>query len=358
MRSDGRFRVAFDTSVTDFDHGGTSRYVDELLPRLRDRDDVELVEVDMRRAWPWSTRLPRKARILLHDLRWVPAGAVAAGQDLRPDLWHGAAFKVPATPHPPTSVTILDDTPWDSPPTARLYNRTYIRGSLRRAAPYLHGAITIAHMTAQAVSERLPALRSRIHVTPLGVDHGTFRRLPPAEVEAALTRMGVEPPYILMVSPYGPRKNQPAMMDALSTLSAGSELKLVIAGRHNTGREAGVPTLKVGHVADDQLAALYNGAEMLLYASLKEGFGLPVLEAMACGCPVVGSRGTVIEEIGGGAAELVDARDLRAIAGGVRGLLEDLDRRHELREAGLDNAARFSWETTADLTVAAWQQMI
>ncbi|MEA2645469.1 MAG: hypothetical protein QOE92_552 [Chloroflexota bacterium] len=350
-------RVAFDTSVTDFDRGGTKRYVDALLARLRERDDVDVIEVDMRSAWPWAARLPRRARILLHDLRWVPSGSVAAARDLGVDLWHGAGFKVPATDAIATSLTIHDDTPWDSPPTARLYNRVYMRAALRRAAPHLRGAITSTDLTARAIAERLPGLGPRIHVTPWGVDHDTFRVLAPAEAEAALARLGVEPPYVLMVSPYGPRKNQAKMMAALDQLPHGSELKLVIAGRNEQDLRCELPTIRLGQVDDNQLAALYNGAELLLYASLKEGFGLPVIEAMACGCPVVGSRGTVIEEIGGDAAELVDPRAEEAITAGVRAVLEDAGHRDEMRTAGLQNAARFTWERTADLTVAAWQQM-
>ncbi|MGB2938925.1 MAG: glycosyltransferase family 1 protein [Candidatus Dormiibacterota bacterium] len=351
--------VAVDTSVTDFDRGGTSRYVESLLPRLKARPDVEVVEVSMARAWPWTQRLPRASRILVHDLRWIGSGAVETAKPLEPDLWHGVGFKVPATPLLATSVTIHDDTPWDHPPTARLYNRVYMRRNLERAAPYLRGAITGAESTAKAIADRLPAIRSRIHVTPWGVDHDVFRPRDPDEVEAALARRGIRRPYVLMVSPYGRRKNQPGMMDALSRVAGDVPgLSLVIVGRANPGLSASLPVVETGRVADDDLAALYSGAEMLIYVSVSEGFGLPVLEAMACGCPVLGSRGTVIEEIGGGAAALADADSIEDITAQARKLLGDPELRQELGQRGIGNAAAYDWDLTAELTEAAWREML
>ena len=351
--------IALDTSVTDFDRGGTSRYVDSLLPRLRARSDVEIVEVNMRQRWPWTERLPRRSRILVHDLRWIPRGAIDAADAIRPDLWHGVGFKVPATPLLAASVTIHDDTPWDDPPTARIYNRTYMRRNLEHAAPYLRGAITSADVTARAIAARLPAIRSRIHVTPWGVDHDLFRPRAVGEVEAALRRLGVPTPYVLMVSPYGRRKNQPAMMEAISRAAADVPgLSLVIVGRTNASASALLPVVETGRIPDDTLAALYTGAEMLMYVSVSEGFGLPVLEAMACGCPVLGSRGTVIEEIGGGAAVLADPADVDDIATQARRLLQDRAVRQEASDRGIANAAGYDWDITAERTVGAWREML
>ena len=351
-------RVVFDTSVTDFDKGGTSRYVDELLPRLRRRPDVEVIETSMRQEWPWSDGLPRLSRLFLHDQRWIRSGSLTTAERIAPDLWHGAGFKVPATPLLPVSVTIHDDTPWDDPPTARLYNRVYMRRNLEHAAPYLRGAITSAHLTATAIAHRLPALRSRIHVTPWGVDHAVFKPRSADEVAAACAQVGVEPPYALMVSPYGPRKNEPAMMAALSVAAAAMpRLSILVVGRTNPDVSATIPVVQAGRVDDRDLAALYSGAELLAYVSLKEGFGLPVLEAMACGCPVLGSRNTVIEEIGGDAATLADPDNPRDIADAATRLLADQGLRQELSARGVENAAGYDWDTTAELTVAAWRGM-
>ena len=349
--------VLFDTSVTDFDRGGTSRYTTALLPRLV-QAGVAVEALSMISTWAWTARLPRAARLMVHDLVWVPSGSAAATRRAGARLYHGAGFKVPARAPFLTSVTIHDDTPWDDPPTARLYNRVYMRRNLEVAAPHLAGAITSAAGTAAAIVGRLPSLAGRVHVTPWGVDHAIFRPRDAAAVAAAQARAGIGGRYVMMVSPYGPRKNETAMMEALGRLHAGfPDLRALVVGRHNPPRVDPLPVVRSGRVDDSDLAALYCGAEMLLYASLKEGFGLPVLEAMACGCPVVTSAGTVLEEVAGGAALLADPRDVESIAAACGRLLEDRAERERLERAGIERAATFTWEETARRTAAAWAEM-
>lgn len=312
----------------------------------------------MQTTWPWSARLPRAARILLHDLVWVPRGAVRLGQARGADLYHGASFKVPPRAPFPTSVSIMDDTPWDDPPTARRYNRVYMRRVLVAAAPRLAGALTIAGTTASAITTHLPALDGRLHVTPLGVDHQVFRPRPQSEVRAAEALVGIAPPYVLLVSPYGPRKNLARMLAALAaTRESTPGLSALVVGRHDRLAAGPMPVVTCGRVSDNELAALYSGADLLLFASLKEGFGLPVVEAMACGCPVVTSGGTAMEEIGGDAVLLADAHSEAEIAAACRTLLTDPEARGRQVALGLERAARFTWENTARLTLSAWEQM-
>ena len=350
--------VLFDTSVTDFDRGGTSRYTSALLPRLRD-EGVAVAPISMTSVWPWTAGLPRAARLLVHDMAWVPAGSVAAARRAGARLYHGAGFKVPPRAPFATSVTIHDDTPWDDPPTARLYNRVYMRRNLEAAAPRLAGAITSAQGTAAAILGRLPSLAGRLHVTPWGVDHDLFRPHDEAAVAAARSRVGVPGPYVLVVSPYGVRKNEAAMTAALGRLAPSfPKLTLVVVGRHNEPGVDPLPVVRCGRVDDGDLAALYSGAELLLYASLSEGFGLPVLEAMACGCPVVTSAGTVLEEVAGGAAMLAGPRDVDSIAGACAQVLDDPDERERLSRAGIARASGFTWQNTARLTAKAWAEML
>ncbi|MDQ6747046.1 MAG: glycosyltransferase family 4 protein [Candidatus Dormibacteraeota bacterium] len=352
-------RVLFDASVTDFDRGGTSRYVRAIMPRLARLEGLDITEVTMQEAWPWSARLPRTPRILLHDLAWVPRGAVMTGVRARAALYHGAGFKVPPRAPFAVSVTIHDDTPWDHPPTARLYNRVYMRRVLQAAAPRLAGAITSAETTARSIVRRLPELRDRVHVTPWGVDPGVFRPRPPAEVAAAMGRAGVVAPYAMLVSPYGRRKNEARMITALGRArSAAPALVALVAGRYNPPSEQDpLPVVRAGRIPDDDLASLYTGAALLMYASLHEGFGLPVLEAMACGCPVVTSRGTVLEEVGGDAVLLVDPRSESEMVVACQRLLAEPAEAEMLALAGRARAAAFTWERTAELTRDAWVQM-
>ena len=351
-------RVIFDTSVTDFDRGGTRRYVDALLPELRASPGVEVHELRMQRAWAWTAWLPRRLRILVHDLLWIRWGAVGSAAQLWPDLYHGAGFKVPVTRRFPISVTIHDDTPWDDPPTARLYNRTYMRRNLTAAEPILAGAITSAQATAEAIAGRLPGLRNRIHVTPWGVDHEVFQPRPAAVAEEVVARLGLPPVYALLVSPYGPRKNQPRMMAALeATARLHPGLGVAIVGRTNPYVASHMPVRELGHVEDSDLAALYSGAAFLLYTSLKEGFGLPVVEAMACGCAVIVSAGTVLENIAADAGLAVAAESIDEIAAACNRLLGDRVLARALGARGVHHAGAYDWGSTARATVAAWRKM-
>jgi glycosyltransferase involved in cell wall biosynthesis len=351
-------RVLFDTSVTDFDRGGTSRYAASLLPRLRGLG-AGVEEVSMQTTWRWSAHLPRAARVLLHDLAWISWGSVRLGRSRGADLYHGAGFKVARRAPFATSVSIMDDTPWDNPPTARLYNRVVMRRMLERAAPHLAGGITIAEQTAHQVAARVPALDGRLYVTPLGVDHDVFRPRTQAEVAAARSGVGISGPYVILVSPYGPRKNQALMLRALTAAApAAPGLRALVVGRHDPVAEAVLPVILSGRVPDDVLAALYTGAEFLLFASLKEGFGLPVVEALACGCPAVTSRGTAMEEVGGDAVVLADPHSQNEVAAACRSLLVDPIARASLAARGPGRVSRFTWEETARLTLQAWKTMV
>ena len=154
--------------------------------------------------------------------------------------------------------------------------------------------------------------------------------------------------YVLAVATLEPRKNLRRIADAAAR--AGVELRVV--GARGWG---GVETPGwVGEVPDEELAALYRGAAALVFPSLYEGFGIPVLEAMASGAPVVTSRGGATEEVAGGAAVLVDPLDVGAIAAGIE---EAVSRREELRALGLERATAYSWKGVADAVERVWREL-
>jgi alpha-1,3-rhamnosyl/mannosyltransferase len=157
--------------------------------------------------------------------------------------------------------------------------------------------------------------------------------------------------YVLAVGTLEPRKNLRRLIEATGLL----DLELRVAGAAGWGSvEVAAPHVTwVGRPDDEELAKLLRGAACLAYPSLYEGFGIPVLEAMLCGTPVVTSSDSAMEEVADGAAELVNPRDVESIAAGIE---RALARRDELRAAGLERARRFSWAATGEAAAAAYRE--
>ncbi len=207
---------------------------------------------------------------------------------------------------------------------------------------------------------RLPA--ERIHVTLEAADP-RFRVLPPnAARRDRLVELGVRFPYVLAVGNLQPRKNLIRLVESFVRVRQGCSVphQLVLAGKaqwreselFEVIRRAGLEkdVLLTGYVTDDELVSLYNAADVFVYPSLYEGFGLPVLEAMACGVPVVTSRTTSIPEVAGDAAVLVEPSSTEELSAALGRVLVDRAWNQELRAKGLRHAAIFSWEQTARLT--------
>src|SRR5207248_1127994 len=195
--------------------------------------------------------------------------------------------------------------------------------------------IAVSEFTRRELIELLGLPAERIRVIPNGVGAPFAPEGPAAEGE-----------YVLAVGTLEPRKNLGAAQQAAQRL--GVELRVVGAKGWGGVQVNGW----LGRVSDERLAELYRGARCLLYPSLYEGFGIPVLEAMACGTPVVTSAGGATEEVAGGAAVLVDPRDVASIAAGIE---EAIARRDELRVTGLRRARDYSWDASAKLLLNTYQ---
>lgn len=199
----------------------------------------------------------------------------------------------------------------------------------------------------------------RIRVVPMGVH---VEPASESDVAATKARYGLERPYILWTGTIEPRKNLPRLLRAYGTLEPEHELVLVGPKGWNEDIErmlAGQrPDIKVlGFVPHPDLRALYAGADVFCFPSLEEGFGLPVLEAMAQGTPVVTSKGTSTEELGQDAAVLVNPASSESVKEGLRRVLEDESLARKLSDAGRQRAAEYSWDRTAEGCVAAYKEL-
>jgi glycosyltransferase involved in cell wall biosynthesis len=234
-------------------------------------------------------------------------------------------------------------------PFDRTVFRAFVPRSLRRAARVLVGS----QWTLQLLAERYRVPSEKMVVTPYGVDP-VFTPDGP--------RMD-DDPYLLFVGALQPRKDPLCAVRALARLDPGLQLTFVgpeKRGGDDVRREAARLGLErrvrfLGHVPKEELSALYRGAECLVLPSRDEGFGLPVLEAMAVGTPVVASTAGALPEIAGEAAVLVPPRDPAALAEGVERALADRDR---LRGLGLERSRRFTWQETARRTAAVYEELL
>ena len=215
----------------------------------------------------------------------------------------------------------------------RLYGQTGLRAALRSA----DALVAVSAFSKDEAVALVGVPPERIRVVPNGVDEIFTPDGPAAEGD-----------YVLTVATLEPRKNLARAVEAAKL--AGVELRVV--GARGWGG-VDVPGW-AGEVPDAELAALYRGARCVLYPSLYEGFGLPVLEAMACGVPVVTSRGTAMEEVAGDAAVLADPRDASALADGIEAAHT---RRDELVRRGLERAREFTWSRAADGVEALWREL-
>ena len=273
-------------------------------------------------------------------------------------LFHYTYFDVPPIARRPLVATCYDLEPLRHPdlfpPRLVWYARLFAHG-LRRA----DRVITISHATARDVEAlaRVPA--DRIVVTHLGVDP-VFRPQPEAACAAVRARYHLPERYVCYVGNTMPHKNLARVVDAMARVRRGcGPVPLVIAGapdKHRPALEAaaarhglGDGLRLLGPVPDDDLPALLSAAAVFVYPSLYEGFGLPVLEAMACGCPVVTSDRASLPEVAGDAALACDPLDTPAIAEAVATLLTDASAAARLRAAGPLRAAAFTWSRCAAL---------
>ena len=234
-------------------------------------------------------------------------------------------------------------------PFDRTVFRTFVPRSLRRAARVLVGS----HWTRQRLAERYRVPAEKVVVTPYGVDPVFAPDGPRAD----------DGPYLLFVGALQPRKDPLCAVRALARLDP--DLRLVFVGPEKRGgndvrREVARLGLEqrvrfLGHVPKGELVARYRGAECLVLPSRDEGFGLPVLEAMAAGTPVVASTAGALPEVAGEAAVLVPPRDPVALAEGVERALADRDR---LRTLGLERSRQFTWQETARRTAAVYEELL
>jgi glycosyltransferase involved in cell wall biosynthesis len=236
---------------------------------------------------------------------------------------------------------------------------TLVRDHVRRA----DGVLCVSEYTASEARRLLDVPEEKIAVTPHGVDP-VYREAPPArQVEDTLRRLRLPPGGILYVGSAEKRKNLVTLVMAYMTLARRRHLPPLVLGGPGAewaqaGSRVGPQIVATGYLAQRDVRALMAASCMLVLPSLEEGFGLPVVEAMAAGLPVVCSSGSALAEVAGDAACLVDAHDVNGLARAVERLLEDKTLAEEMRRRGLERSRRFDWDESARKTIAFYRKVL
>jgi len=368
-------RIAIDASPAGASLGGVSRYTTELLKALPHVGGPAALEIHPL-AYPFRIRFGARKRpidrlhILLRDALWYPFGLSMAGRIRRYDTMHMTTLMGPILSAGPLILTIHDLSvlhfPKQFPRWFRIYTGAMLPLVSRRAAHI----ITDSEFSKSDIHEMFGVPLDRISVIPLGLDHLQFRPVDRDRARAILSeKYGITAPYFLTVGVISPRKNLSRLVQALIMIRASlpaAHLLLIVGevGWHSqdlmdTIRSSGMADAVrlLGHVPDGDLSSIYSGAEALVYPSLFEGFGLPILEAMACGCPVIGSSASSIPEVIGDAGLICNPKETESIAHQMRRILHEPELSARLRAEGIRRASGFDWRRTAELTVDVYRRV-
>lgn len=353
-------RLAIDLLYFTGKRGGTETYVRELIPRLRQQlPGTELVALaNTTAAGDIESWFPGRVERLRVDGENRPLWAAAetflvarAARRVGAGLLWCPANIGPGRSSVPTVVSVHDVIAFSYPnPEVSPVTRAVTSWLVRRAARAATHVVTVSEDSARAITSTLAIPAERITVVPNGV----AAPAPPSDVRAELAALDLPTtrPLVLSAGNRMPHKNFPRLLEAVSAIPADERPLLVVTGSHGEDplaplvRSLGLETdvRLLGWVTRAQLEALYAAATLYVCPSLAEGFGLPILDAMVRGCPVVASDIGALREVGGAAAVYVDPRDPTAIAAALRSTLADDARRTELAAAGRLRGASFSWD--------------
>jgi glycosyltransferase involved in cell wall biosynthesis len=281
------------------------------------------------------------------------------------DLFHGTLNVAPFGCPVPRIITIHDLAFIRFPQTFRSYNRTYLDLATRVSARQSAYILAVSEHTKREVVGLLGIPPERVIVT-YDAARAHFRPPDPAALEAFRTRHSLPEQFVLYVGTLEPRKNLLTLLEAYSQVARQSQVPLLIGGgkgwmfapifKRVEALQLREQVHFVGYLEEEELPLWYAAATLFVFPSLYEGFGMPPLEAMSCGTPVVTSNSSSLPEVVGQAGVMVSPTDDSALAEAILRLLQDATLRDELRERGFAQARAFSWRTTAERTLAVYER--
>ena len=363
-------RIAIDARLVSYIQGGISQYTIRLvhaIAALQGDDEILLLEgrkASSQQPWPATVKRSRLATPPHHPLEQMALPVEMLRFPI--DLLHSPDFIPPFRRQYRSVITVHDLAFLRFPHLLTPESTRYYR-QVAQAVESADRVIAVSNATKRDLLELLSADPGKVVVVPSGVSP-ECRPLEPVEVERRREELGLPKRFILFVGTLEPRKNLPTLLRAFARIQKAHRVPLVVVGdkgwlfeeifkvRDELGLAEEVRF--VGSVAASQLVYYYNCATCLVLPSLYEGFGHPVLEAMACGTPVIVSNVSSLPEVAGDAALLVDPGDVEGLAEAVESLMDDDILRRRLIRLGLQRSAAFSWEQTARETMAVYQRVV
>ncbi len=362
-------KVGIDVSAIPDDPRGAGRYVIELVDALHRRGVLDL-HLQSRRGDGdrWAALAPgAEVRRVVPDDRgrrlvWEQVSGPRFVDRWGIDVHHGPHYTMPEWARLPKIVTVHDLTFFDHPEWHEKVKVPVFRRAIRVAARHAAAIVCVSSPTARRLRELLDP-QCEVHVVEHGIDHELFRPPHPEGGDdvadaALLAQLGVHDRYLAFLGTLEPRKDVATLVEAFDALAGDHpDLQLVVAGGSGWGNERFEQALaasrhrgrvlRTGYVDQEVVPALLRRATAVVYPAIEEGFGLPALEALACGVPLVTTIGSVMEEIAGGAAIVTPPGDVAALTEALDRLLRRDGAAGERRALGLAVAARHSWDETA-----------
>jgi glycosyltransferase involved in cell wall biosynthesis len=359
------------------DRGALGRYVDGLVAALA-AAGADLAVACQRADEERYGKLVPDARIvagptaIVHRparLAWEQTGLPLVAQQVNADVLHAPHYTMPLRPGVPVAVTVHDLTFFTDPDAHNAVTATFFKSAIRTAARRATRLLVPSKATRDELVRVLGADPTRIDVAYHGVDHSLFHRPDADQVRQVSDRLGLHGhPYIAYLGTLEPRKNVPALISgwAAAVADLADPPALVLGGGSGWSEEVddavtAVPAhlrlVRPGYLRFRDLPGFLGGALVVACPSRGEGFGLPVLEAMACGVPVLTTHRTSLPEVGGDAVAYTEP-DAASIEAALRGLLDDPEHREALASAGHARAAEFTWAASAEAHLASYQRAV
>ena len=279
------------------------------------------------------------------------------------DLAHGLSYVLPRSRRAKKVLTVYDLTFMLIPQTHPLSRQKLLPNFVKRSVRDADAIIAISESTKQDIMSVFHVPDHKVTVTYLGVDHSTFNpNAPRAAIEKVKKKFSITKNYIFYLGTIEPRKNVDLLLKAFQRVKdqTDANFQLVLSGKVGWKVENLMKTIRAlvnsgdvvhtGYISEEEAACLYNGAEAFVYPSQYEGFGIPVLEAMACGCPVIASNSSSLPEVVGDAGVLVEPNNMEELSEAIVKVIHDGELSRALKEKGIQRAAHFTWERTARTT--------